>query len=70
MRGYTLHFNNLQLMTRGSLTLLLRIRDILGSNLGADTGYAEFFFCGSPQSLQANAGMGPLISPRPLPSKS
>jgi hypothetical protein len=45
-------------MTRGSLTLLLRIRDILGSNLGADTGYAEFF-CGLPQSLQANAGTGP-----------
>jgi hypothetical protein len=36
------------------LTLLLRTREILGPNLGPETGYPGF-----PQSLQANAGIVP-----------
>jgi hypothetical protein len=36
------------------LTLLLRIREILVSNVGPDTGYPKVF-CGFLQPLQANA---------------
>jgi hypothetical protein len=40
------------------LTLMLRIREVPGSNIGPDTSYPEGFR-GSPQSLQANAGIVP-----------
>jgi hypothetical protein len=39
------------------LTLLLRIRDFSGSNLGPETGFPDWDFRGFPQSLQANAGI-------------
>jgi hypothetical protein len=37
------------------LTLLLRIWEVPGSNLGPETGYPDVFY-GCPQSLQENAG--------------
>jgi hypothetical protein len=40
------------------LTLVLRIREILGSNLGPETDYPEVFR-DVPQSLQKNAGIVP-----------
>jgi hypothetical protein len=40
------------------LTLLLRIGEVPGSNLGQETGYPEGSR-GFPQSLQANAGIVP-----------
>jgi hypothetical protein len=40
------------------LTLLLRIREVLDSNLGLETGYADEGFIDFPQSLQANARIG------------
>jgi hypothetical protein len=52
------------------LTLLLRIPEFPGSNLGPETGYLEVFRRGFPQSVQANAGVVLTIRPRPLPSKS
>jgi hypothetical protein len=39
------------------LALLLRIREVPGSNLSPVTGYPDLGFCGFPQSLQANAGI-------------
>jgi hypothetical protein len=39
------------------LTLLVHILEVLGSNLGQDTGYPEWGFHGFPQSLQVNAGI-------------
>jgi hypothetical protein len=41
------------------LTLLLRIREVPGSNISPETGYPYWFFRGCPQSLQANAGIVP-----------
>jgi hypothetical protein len=40
------------------LAILLRIREIPGSNLGSDTGYPEAFR-GIPQCLQANTETAP-----------
>jgi hypothetical protein len=40
------------------LTLVLRVWEILGSNLGPETGYPEVFR-DIPQSLQENAGIVP-----------
>jgi hypothetical protein len=40
------------------LTLLLRIRDVSGSNLGPETDYSESFSA-FPQSVQANAATVP-----------
>jgi hypothetical protein len=42
------------------LTFLLRIREVLCSNLGLETGYSEVFR-GFPQYLQANAGIEPML---------
>jgi hypothetical protein len=39
------------------LTLLHRIREISGSNLGLETGYPDWGLRGYPQSFQANAGI-------------
>jgi hypothetical protein len=52
------------------LTLLLRIREVMGSNLGPKTGYPDYVWCGFPQSFQANAGILAQIRPRRLPSTS
>jgi hypothetical protein len=52
------------------LTLLLRIREVMGSNLGPKTGYPDYVWCGFPQSFQANSGILAQIRPRPLPSTS
>jgi hypothetical protein len=41
------------------LFLLIRIREILGLNLGPETGSGFFVFCSFPQSLKANAGIVP-----------
>jgi hypothetical protein len=41
------------------LKLLLRIREVPGSNLGPKTGYPDWRFSRFPQSLQANAGIVP-----------
>jgi hypothetical protein len=38
------------------LTLLLRIRQVPGSNLGLETDFTEFLL-GCPQSLQENSGI-------------
>jgi hypothetical protein len=51
------------------LTSLLYIREVLGSNLGSETGYPEGF-CGFPEPLQANEGQYLKIRPWPLPCKS
>jgi hypothetical protein len=49
------------------LTILLRIREVPGSNFGTKIGYSEFL-CGFPQSLQATAGIYLKNRPRSLPS--
>jgi hypothetical protein len=36
---------------------LVRLQEILGSNLGPETGYPDRFFHGVPESLQENAGI-------------
>jgi hypothetical protein len=41
------------------LARLLRIREVLGSNVGPETGYPDFYFRDFPQSLQASAGTVP-----------
>jgi hypothetical protein len=38
---------------------MLRIREIRSTNLGPETGYPDWGFCGFSQSLQANAGIVP-----------
>jgi hypothetical protein len=52
--------NNIYLIKRRGrvLTLLLRIRELQGSNLGPEPGYPKVFR-GLPQSFQANAGVVP-----------
>jgi hypothetical protein len=50
------------------VTLLIYIWEVLGSNLGRDTGIFRVF-CDLPQSLQTNA-WNISIRPQPLPSKS
>jgi hypothetical protein len=37
--------------------ILLRIREVPDSNLGLETGYPDWGFCGFPQLLQANASI-------------
>jgi hypothetical protein len=39
--------------------ILLRIREVLDSNLGAETGNPDRIVCGFPQSLQVNSGKIP-----------
>jgi hypothetical protein len=41
------------------LTLLSRIREDSGSNLGPETAYPDWGFSWFPQSIQANAGIVP-----------
>jgi hypothetical protein len=41
------------------LTLLLRIREVSGSNLGPKTDYLDWYFRGFPQSLQSDSGVVP-----------
>jgi hypothetical protein len=48
------------------LTLLFRIREVPGWNLGPETDYPEAFRR-FPQSLQANAGKTTSFRPQPLP---
>jgi hypothetical protein len=50
------------------LTLLLRIREVPGSNLDLETGYPHCDFRGFPQFLQANVRIVPQMRPRPLSS--
>jgi hypothetical protein len=51
------------------LTLLLRIREILGLNLGPKIDYPnQGFFRDFHQSLQTNPAIDPQIRPQPLPS--
>jgi hypothetical protein len=38
------------------LTILLLIQEVLGSNLGLETTYSDWGFCGFTQYLEANAG--------------
>jgi hypothetical protein len=51
------------------LTLLFRILEIPGSNIGSETGYPEVFR-GLPQSLHENAGTVLKIRHQPFPSTS
>jgi hypothetical protein len=37
--------------------VLLRIREVPGSDLGPETGYPDEDFCGFSQSLRSNAGI-------------
>jgi hypothetical protein len=52
------------------LALLLRVREVLGSNLTRRSGIVTKVFRDFPQPLQENAGIVPLIRPLPLPSTS
>jgi hypothetical protein len=54
------------LTPKSVLWLVLRIREVPGSNLGAETGYPEGYhgFC---RYLQASGGIVPQIRPRLLP---
>lgn len=45
------------------LTLLLRVREAPGTNPGPETGYSDDSFCGFSQSVQADAGTVPKITP-------
>lgn len=47
---------------------MLRIREVPGTNPSPETGYRDRDLGGFPQSLQKNAGKGPEIKSRPLPS--
>jgi hypothetical protein len=51
-------------------TVLLRIREVPGSNFGLDTGFPDWDFCSNPQTHYVNAWIEPWIKPRPLPSIS
>jgi hypothetical protein len=51
------------------ITLLLHNQEVAVSNISPKTSYPEVF-CGSPQSLQANARLVPSITLRLLPSTS
>jgi hypothetical protein len=44
-------------------TLLLRIQEAPGSNLGPETGYTDWGFRELPQSLPVNAGIVSQIRP-------
>jgi hypothetical protein len=46
---------------------VLRIQEVLSSNLWPETSYPDGGFCDLPQSLQANSGTLPQIRPWPLP---
>jgi hypothetical protein len=50
--------SNFSNVTGEWFTLLLGLREVSGSNLGAETGYSNVFRCIS-QSLQANAAVVP-----------
>jgi hypothetical protein len=52
------------------LTLLLRIRQVPGSNLGPKNGYIYGISRGFPQPLQANYVILPLARSQPLTSTS
>jgi hypothetical protein len=52
------------------LILLLHVREILGSNLGPETGSSRRGFLGFPQSFHSNTGIVPSVKPQPLPSIS
>lgn len=52
------------------LALLLLIREVMGSDLGLETGYADSFFVFFFQYVRPDAGLVPQIRPRPLPSVS
>jgi hypothetical protein len=52
------------------LTLMLRIREVPGSNLGPVAVYDDWGFRGFTQFIEATAGIIPQIRPRPLPTKS
>jgi hypothetical protein len=50
--------------------VLFRAREVLGSNVGPETGYTDGRFSRFPQSLQATDGLVPKIRPRPHPPLS
>jgi hypothetical protein len=41
------------------VVFLIRIREVPGSNLGPETGYSDWGFCGFSQSLLASSVMVP-----------
>jgi hypothetical protein len=51
-------FMNLRIVVEW-LTFLLLIREVLGSNLGQETGYPDKVFHGFPQCIQAKAKIVP-----------
>jgi hypothetical protein len=52
------------------LAHLFRILEVLDSNIGSDSGYPDWGFCGFPQFLYENARLAHWIRPWQLPSIS